>query len=219
MSDVLAKILASPERMETMPLVCVFYFRAHDRSPGGNYDMATFKVTLWALEGRAPELRAASYRNWDGNHHRSDEAPVGLDPAPLLPELRRVAAALVAAGAVDGRFTAWERRIDTDEYDTEWTSIELTVHGPPPDGGPPETGAVLLHLEQTTAPSDGYSPRTPPHDPPDRVSQAFIDIAMRICGVGRPKHVSEGEDDLTRLTSRGRSRDLGYADTEMPMYL
>lgn len=219
MSDTVANVHASPERLLTAPLVGIFYFRAHNRSPGGNYDMATIKVTLWAREGRPPELRVASYRNWDGSHYRSEESAVRMDPSALVPELRRLAAELVAAGAVDQRFTIWERRIDTDEYDTEWTDVDLTLSLAPPEGRRAEDGAPVLGLRQSTVPSDGYSARTPAHDPPDQVSQAFVDVVMRMCGVGRVKQMSEGEDDLSRLTARGASRDLGYVDSDMPMVL
>jgi predicted DNA-binding WGR domain protein len=214
-----SRVEIAPEALATLPLVGIFYFRAHDRSPGGNSDMVTLKVTLWALEGQPPELRVASYRNWDGNHHQYAETPLRIDPAPLLPHLRRCAAELVAAGATDGQYTVHERRVDSDEYDTEWSTIELSLLVPPEGGGRAEDGAILLTFEQEAVASAGYSPRTPSHDPPDRVSQAFLDCVMRMCGVGRVNAFSEGEDDLSRLSGGGRSTDLGYVDREMPLHL
>ncbi|MEZ4238208.1 MAG: hypothetical protein R3F59_19075 [Myxococcota bacterium] len=202
---------------DTTPLVGIFYFRAHRRSPGGNYDMYTLKVTLTAT-GERPTLRVASESNWDGAHYRRPEGPVALDPAPLLPRLRALAAQLQAAGAVDDAYTIHERRIDTDEYDTEWTTIELSLHDPPGEGERPEQGATLLRLEQTAVETKSYRADTPPHDPPDTVSQAFLDCVMRMCGVARVKDHAEGNDDLSRCSPPG-SENLGYLDEPMPMYL
>jgi uncharacterized protein (TIGR02996 family) len=194
-----------------LPLQGVFYFRAHDRYPGGNADMRTIKVTLLREPGGEPTLRAATYSNWDGSHYRSAEAPLDLDPSPHLPQVLAAAQRLIEAGATESSFTIFDGRLDSDEYDTEWSSLEFTLSRPG-DGQP------LLHLCVDAVYGDRRG-LAPSHDPPDAVSQAFVDGVMRMCGIGRVEEHSNGRDAFSR-TSRGPSEELatrGY--DEMPRYL
>jgi uncharacterized protein (TIGR02996 family) len=206
--------------LATQPLAGVFYFRAHHRYPGGNADMFTIKVTLLRLPGQEPVLRATRYSNWDGSHYLAAEAPLPLDAAPLLPRVLASARQLVAAGATDSRFTCFDGRLDSDEYDTEWSSLELALFVLPAGGAGarPEDGTPLLRLCLDAV----YAERrgaVPPCDPPDAVSQAFVDDVMRLCGIGRVQDHSNALDDFSR-TFRGDNAQLEPSDDrEMPVYL
>ncbi len=204
--------------LSTISLAGIFYFRAHDRWPGGNADMITAKVTLIAHPGQPPTLHAATHRNWDGQHHRRAEHPLPLDATATLPAVLEAATALIAAGVADGEHSIHDARYDSEAYDTEWSSIEIRLIAIPEGGDLDaiDAGTPFLRLRRKAV-YTAQRGKVPPHEPPDAVSQRLLDSVAQLCGIGRVEQHSESQDDFSRAFE-GPSRDLGHIG-EMPLYL
>lgn len=199
----------------TIPFAGVFYFRAHDRYPGGNADMFTVKVTLISRPGQAPILTATTHRNWDGGHYLQPEGPLPLDLEATLPAMCEAAAALLSAGATDGQYSVHDPRYDSEAYNTEWSNIELSLLALPEEGeGAIEDSPTFLRFRQKAV----YGRGSVSHDPPDAVSQAFLERVMLLCGLGRVEAYSENQSDFCKAFQVD-SQDLGYLSAGVPLYL
>lgn len=192
----------------------VFYFRAFDRYPGGNADMFTIKVTLAAEPGKKPAFTARSHNNWDGEHWVYPEveiAPPGA--AAAVKTMLAAAQALIDAGLTDSKFTIVEGRDDNEEYDTEWSSLEFSLHVH--DKGAPTGGKLALHVVQAA-----LSGARKQGSPPDERSQAFIDAVHRMLGVGRVEAYSDGKDAFSQAyKKKAKGQSLGYKRAAVPLYL
>jgi hypothetical protein len=112
--------------LSTQECIIEVYHRAMDRFPGGNSDIHVIKQTYVPLKGT---IAARDYCNWDGGSNI-------LSEQVLLPEAK-VALFSNVIPALDTLFqsnpsrditcTVDDPSCDSDEYDTEWSSIEILV--------------------------------------------------------------------------------------------
>ena len=197
-----------------LPLAGVLYFRADERYPGGNADMFTIRINLLALPGQPPALTATSHNNWDGEHWTYPETPVKLDLSATLPQLRAALSAALAAGDVDTTATVRDNRSDEEEYDTEWSSIELELTVLP-EGATDlsrldEGDLILRFVQKAVYFSSG--------DPPTGAALALRDAVKALCGITRVEKNSENEDAFSRAWSPSGT-SLGYRSQKVPLYL
>lgn len=108
------------------------YWRALDRSPGGNCDAHTlcYKIDCGGA-AHTPSARCREHSNWDGQHHESEFYPATLAkrlPDALQPLLDALAAPDLPLNSECTLLDA--NSMDSDEYDTEWSSHEIVVYLP-----------------------------------------------------------------------------------------
>ncbi|MBH25292.1 MAG: hypothetical protein CMH57_12745 [Myxococcales bacterium] len=199
------------EALTEIPLGGVLYFRALERFPGGNADMFTIKVLLQSIPGEAPKMTAAVHWNWDGSCHAYDAFPLTLDLSTTLPAFLTAAEAMLAADHRDVSVSIEDTRTDREEYDTEWSSIELTLHRLP-------DGATDLSSLEGSSPflrvlQKAISFKAQAVSPPDEVTQAFIDGALRLAGLTRVEARSEGADLFAEPFRSAKGREDGGGHT------
>ena len=215
----------------------VVYFRALERSPGGNADTFVYKFTVNREKGT---VSCASFRNWDGSAMRTEaEEEVTHENAVasiisaagelLVPAMLK----LVDSGAnILGSIRNYEGTIDepaedSDEYDTQWSSIEvLLFKGSAPEGAVAEASLpLLLRVHQRSVyvnRRQGWA-APPLVEPRNPAAQELLDVIAAVTegfGMGTPEQTSEGETPASNLFS-----DLSTADVDskasyvMPIYL
>ena len=201
-------------KLAESPVTGVFYFRAFERSPGGNRDNFTVKVVLESEPGKPSTLKARAHHDWDGEHWVYPEATVEFpDQEKSVSALLAAAQASIDAGLNETEFTIIDSRSDTDAYDTEWSSLEFSLYVPDADAEAP--GKLVSHVVQK-----GLSFTKSKGNPPDEVSQAFIDAVHTLAGIGRVDEHSDNENLFSKTYNplvEGES--LGYKTGEVPMYL
>lgn len=104
------------------------YYRALDRFPGGNADMHTVCYRF------TPNcVTCFEHCNWDGDQHAEDFCPPKLNS-----HVKEVVSSVIASilecakqSGVNSECTIKDMiAMDSDEYDTEWTSVEIAVMVP-----------------------------------------------------------------------------------------
>jgi len=113
----------------------IVYYRAMDRFPGGNCDSFVVKYTI---DLATEEATAFRWADWDGSQNFS-VAPQSLpelvkkfkkNTIPALVALLDDRKANAAGAPLSFESTVEDQSSDSDEYDTEWTSIEVLVYLP-----------------------------------------------------------------------------------------
>jgi hypothetical protein len=128
------------------PLRVEVYYRALDRYPGGNNDSFTLRYSIRIEYDEIKGVAFDHHSNWDGAHSVGG-GPLEDVQATLVDGdfARRLVAKLKAAvqAADEGNkwsdagrgFLEWnvvdEKTKDTEEYDTEWSSVEILVFARP----------------------------------------------------------------------------------------
>lgn len=208
-----SEISAEAVDLREVPVRGVFYFRALDRYPGGNADMFTIKVTTHFTPGEDPTIKAATYSNYDGEHWIISETPFEMpELKENAPKLLAAAQALIAADQRDGDFIINEPRYDSEEYDTEWSSLEFTLYKN--DSGSDDEDPVLLKLLQRAI------PKASKVSPPDETSAQFIEAVHTHCGIGRVEQTSGALDTFAKTFYKvSKNVSQGYKSSEIPLYL
>lgn len=191
----------------------VFYFRAFNRSPGGNRDNFTIKVTVEKPAGEPSTLTGKVYRDWDGEHFVYPEAKIEIPgQEESVGVMLEAAQALIENGLNESEFTIIDDRLDTDAYDTEWSSLEFSLHVPEGDESP---GTLVTHVVQK-----GLSFTNSKGDPPDETSQRFIDAVHSLAGIGRVESFSENKSPFSEVYNpKVEGESKGYQGGEVPLYL
>ncbi len=193
-------------------VVGTFYFRALDRSPGGNIDTTTVKVAFRAGPGEIGALTAKQYANWDGEHFTYTEAPLTLDISKTAPAMVKAAQSMIDGGLAASTFTIIDARRDSDEYDTEWSSLEFTIHTLPSADADHNEGKLVLHVVQKAL---SYTKQK--GSPPDALSQTFLDSVQALVGIGRV--VDLNESSPFRSAYKPKSTSHGYQSKDIPLFL
>jgi hypothetical protein len=105
------------------------YYRALGRFPGGNADMHTVKIDI-----NCADLTCSirDYMNWDGDQQWEEFMPPKLNAAlaDKLPSLCEVIGKSVLAEDKNSVCGLVDTAMDSDEYDSEWSSQEILVFIP-----------------------------------------------------------------------------------------
>lgn len=122
----------------------VIYHRALNRRPGGNTQERVVRHAYGQHYSRPERARKARRANAvvTVTAYQNDDGTVSLPgrPATIVPAAERVAAAVLPAlatllrhggGATLFESTINDDAVDTDAYDTEWSSIELLLYDLP----------------------------------------------------------------------------------------
>jgi hypothetical protein len=137
LSDKARKLLKAAIGNKTVGLVV--YFRALDRYPGGNADFAVLKFKLGPFQLQTSDKSECkvtwmAYRNWDGSPSVSqrpaerEKVVLGRVRALLLDPLLELIDSAAGDQSVDIQLRA---NTDSEEYNTEWSSIEVLLYVPP----------------------------------------------------------------------------------------
>lgn len=200
--------------LAALPFAGVFYFRAHDRYPGGNRDMFTVKVTLLHVPGGVPTFTIHSHRDWDGEHWVYPETAYEPADEAAMTTFIDAARALLAAGHSDIESSVFDGRSDSEEYDTEWTSLEFVLTELPAgstDLSALEQGTPVLRARQKAVYARSVA------EPPDALGQAFLDATFALTGMGRVLTYADNECAAATVEVDGES--LGYRSAPVPVYL
>ncbi|KAJ3006919.1 UNVERIFIED_CONTAM: hypothetical protein HDU68_003822, partial [Siphonaria sp. JEL0065] len=108
------------------------YWRALDRYPGGNADMITTKYTFTSTGNEnSLDIRCATFTDFDGNMRLKRYQPSVSDTALLKYTVSKL---LDTASAPALRNATCHKvdniTVDSDEYNTEWSSQEILLHIP-----------------------------------------------------------------------------------------
>jgi len=200
--------------LSTIPLLGEFYFRALERFPGGNADMFTVKVNILSIPGEDLKLSAKSHHDWDGEHWVYPEKVLEkADIIEKLPDLLESAKKLINSGLNDSNFTVLDKRVDSDEYNTEWSVLEFSLFALNEESKKLIDSKMILRLFQRAV----YNGREA--NLPDKDSQKFMDTVHDLVGITRPEQYSEGDDVFSKLY-KVEGESLGYKDyPEVPPYL
>ena len=200
--------------LTTIPLMGEFYFRALDRFPGGNADMFTIKASILSVPGEDLKLIAKSYHDWDGEHWTYPEKVLEkADIVEKFPILLENAKKIIDLGLTCNKFTVLDKRVDTDEYNTEWSVLEFSLFALNEESKKLVDSKMIIKLIQRAV----YNGREP--NLPDENTQKFMDTVHDLVGITRPEQCSEGDDVFSKLY-RVEGESLGYKDyPEVPPYL
>ncbi len=198
----------------------VVYYRALDRFPGGNADWAVLKFKV-AFNTDNCDISWMAYRNWDGSatgcrapEARSVESADRVK-ALLLDPLKDLAAATDKPSV---ETTVIDRQRDSEEIDTEWSSIEVLLHMPPSlvggnddrssceagelfpsaDGNSQERWPLVFRLHQRALLTNWYTPTGDElltHTPAEGSAKAVLDGAGSLFGMGSVDPTLEGLAD------------------------
>jgi hypothetical protein len=128
------------------PLRVEVYYRALDRCPGGNRDTFTLRYSIRIEDDEVKSVAFDHHSNWDGSHSAGSGLLEDVRIALVAGDFaRRLITALkdVAQAADEGNkwseggrgFLEWnvvdEKTTDMEEYDTEWSSVEILVFARP----------------------------------------------------------------------------------------
>lgn len=159
------------------PFTGTVYFRALDRSPGGNSDLWVIKLTLRHVPGQPVEIVARMHGEFDGARWARGDRRLERDLSDSLPAFLAAAQVLIDAGLTDTSDTILDPRSDREEYDTEWSWIEAELVV----GEAPVLRVVQRALSYTSTCS-----------PPDARTAAFLERLQALVGIGRVEAFSDG---------------------------
>eukprot|EP00040_Diaphanoeca_grandis_P030674 m.181912 g.181912 ORF g.181912 m.181912 type:complete len:537 (-) comp32087_c0_seq4:67-1677(-) len=188
----------------------VIYHRALDRFPGGNADIIIAKhEVVWKQNPRGklqPKITASQFRNWDGSSSFSGQVSY---PASVCIQMeKKVIPAIIKllsnnnnndenddsdADEADVLFecTVACQQKDSEEYDTEWSSIDICLYT---TGG--DESVLFTRVHQYAVLNNQYrSVRGEEEDehPATPDVQLVLDGIESIFHMGRPERFSENE--------------------------
>eukprot|EP01102_Stenamoeba_stenopodia_P012760 TRINITY_DN4060_c0_g1_i1.p1 TRINITY_DN4060_c0_g1~~TRINITY_DN4060_c0_g1_i1.p1 ORF type:complete len:450 (-),score=125.57 TRINITY_DN4060_c0_g1_i1:29-1378(-) len=194
----------------------VVYYRAMDRFPGGNCDSAVVKYTLDFVN---EEATAFQWRDWDGSQVFSEE-PVSRPE--LLKKFKKSTIPSILALLEDSSkpttlsfvSTIDDQSCDSDEYDTEWTSIEVLVYLPQKQAEVSENKPVL-HIHQYAVFPNWTTYGFGPTAVAERIeahpkAQDVLDSLEKVFKMERPEVFSEGNEASENLGKTKDIQSLGY---------
>lgn len=224
------------EVMDIQSNTLVIYYRALERTPGGNYD--TF-VTKFVIENK--KVQISSFRNWDGLAQRCPIQPLNHEEAEghisafvqngLVPSMIKL---LESGNNVQGgnlrhiEGTIDEEAQDSDEYNTQWSSIEvLLFKGASPEGGaaPEQSCPLLLRVHQRSVLVNWRQGWTAPKlvEPRDPASDELLAVIASTNAtvlMGTTEEFSEGKSPSGKLVGSLKSEKVENKSSEvMPIYI
>ena len=191
------------------------YYRAMDRFPGGNSDNFVIKTVF---DPAKDEAIAYKWNDWDGTMATFDKPSTleGLKAKftkTIVPALQKLAAGCPDALKSTMESTIIDESGDSDEYETQWTSIEVLVYLLGDDDVP----QLAMHVHQRAlypnmVEEDEEAEATPaePH------AQAVLDAVAEVLDMGEPEKFSEGENAAANIQS---GTDIGFHCYLSPIFL
>lgn len=209
----------------------VFYFRALDRSPGGNSDNRVLKLTL-SPQG---DLWFQHIHCTDGYFYRSNQ--IVILPPPQPEAMRSLVAAMRALladrGAQTREFTIDDPQTDNQEGDGPWSSVEIMMFAPWSEVAPGK-GRDAQFMVNPEFHTDGWSLVARVHQralcrqwrdaergdrdvvptPPEGAAKALLDGVYQLTGATTPQAFGWQED---RLAATIEAHTRGYLAFTAPM--
>lgn len=192
------------ELLERSPAFRVdVYWRALDRFPGGNADMLTIRYRFDLSRAAESKVTVTVFQNWDG----TQMITAGVTPERPSRMVSRDAAGTMAR--FSGLFCALKRRdsechifddhsTDSDEYNTEWSSVEVLLFDPEHAEAP----LARLHQSCIMGPQWREEMDAPVFVAPDAGQGAMIAFVTDAVGMGR---VGQWSGDVDEEGCEGQS--------------